>query len=641
MILNLPALVRKTFTELSFYERIFLTVIPPLSALLFFAFLARHSQMDDALIYLRYIRNVVEGYGLTYNAGEKFNALTSPLYTVLLVTMSFFLKSLQAATVVLSAGFLFAASILGARLFGRGTLEAVVTASLICSVHYFYQTMGMETTLFLFLAASSLYLYKQNSRWFLVTLALLVITRNEGVFLGLMLGTDYLLRHRALPDIKMLLLAVAIFLAPYVFNFLYYGDFVATTGSAKIGQGKSGLWGESGIFFRTGYFIPAFFSNSIAALITLLILTVYGAWSLRREPLAILTLLFLVLLLAFYAGFNIPAYHWYYGPFFFFALLFACRGFFNLLDRLMAQRPDKYRIGAMLAVSGLALFMASRLISFNEILPQQNYVATGNWLKENTLPEASVAMVEIGLVGWYSERYIIDILGLVNPHNADYVAQREFSSWLMHYQPDYLLRHEPVWPHESSIPPLESAGFYEPVSNFQVPGLVLLRRSYDHSPEDIATHVQELQMRSAILHNLVESADSQSPQLLLEGGDLFAHAPAEVEFDLEVAAEILEVSYGIRPAAHGQHGELCFRISNERNQELMLNDCLLPDTEVEGMRRVREIQFTGMPGDKLKFSITCPQTCDYAWTYWSDLLLRRKHSNSATIGQESGVAIRL
>ena len=278
----------------------------------------------------------------------------------------------------------------------------------------------------------------------------------------------------------------------------------------------------------------------------------------------------------------------------------------------------------MLAISGLALFMASRLVSFDEILPQQNYVATGNWLKENTAPEASVALVEIGLVGWYSERYIIDILGLVNPYNADYVAQREFSSWLMHYQPDYLLRHEPVWPHETSIPPLEAAGFYEEVSNFPVPGLVLLRRSSAHSPDDIAAYAQESQMRSALLRSLVESTESQSPQVLLEGKDLFAHAPAELELELEAAAEILEVSYGIRSAAQDLHAELCFSISNERNQELLLIDCLLPDTKLEGMHRVKEIPLTGMPGDKLRFSISCPQTCDYAWTYWSDLLLRTK-----------------
>jgi len=623
MRLNLPAIARKTLTDLSFFERIFLTVIPPFLVLAFFAFMARNSQMDDALIYLRYIRNVVEGYGLTYNVGEKFNALTSPLYTVLLVASSFVVDSLQIATVTLSAGFLFAASIVGARLFARSTLEIVITASFICSVHFFYQTIGMETTLFLFLAALSLVLYKQNSQWFLITLALLAITRSEGVFLGLVLGADYLLRHRALPDLRILVLAIMIFLAPYVFNFWYYGEFLATTGSAKIGQGQSGLWGESAVFFRIGYFIWAFFSDSLAAAIILLIFAGYGAWSLRDKPIAVMTLLFLGLLLLFYAGFNIPGYHWYYGPFFFFGLLFACRGICDLLERLAVLSPLVFRAGAMLAVTGMALFMAARLISFNEIVPQQNYVDTGNWLKENTAPDASVAMVEIGLVGWYSERYIIDILGLVNPHNADYIAQREFSSWLLHYQPDYLLRHEPVWPHESSIPPLEAAGFYEQVNSFPVSGLVLLRRSSQLSAEDIIGHVQDRKSRSSIVRSMVESKKSQSPQVRLEGDDLFAHAPVELELELETEAQILEVSYGIRSAAQGLHAELCFSIVHERNQELLLEDCLLPDTELEQMHRVREIPLMGLPGDRLSFSISCPQSCDYGWTYWSNLLSRR------------------
>jgi len=34
------------------------------------------------------------------------------------------------------------------------------------------------------------------------------------------------------------------------------------------------------------------------------------------------------------------------------------------------------------------------------------YQIIGQWLKENTPDDAKVALVEIGTVGWYSDRYI-------------------------------------------------------------------------------------------------------------------------------------------------------------------------------------------------------------------------------------------
>ncbi|NQT13404.1 MAG: hypothetical protein HQ582_11685 [Planctomycetes bacterium] len=43
------------------------------------------SSMDDTWIYLRYVKNVLEGQGWVYNLGEHVNALTSPLWGALLL----------------------------------------------------------------------------------------------------------------------------------------------------------------------------------------------------------------------------------------------------------------------------------------------------------------------------------------------------------------------------------------------------------------------------------------------------------------------------------------------------------------------------------------------------------------------------
>ena len=53
-----------------------------------FGWLKRADQVDDASIYLRYARNVVEGRGWAFNAGEAVNGATSTGNTLLLVALS-------------------------------------------------------------------------------------------------------------------------------------------------------------------------------------------------------------------------------------------------------------------------------------------------------------------------------------------------------------------------------------------------------------------------------------------------------------------------------------------------------------------------------------------------------------------------
>jgi arabinofuranosyltransferase len=160
--------------------RMLLIAAVPLCVVAFFSYLARNYQMDDALIYLRYVRNFHEGFGLVYNPGEKFNGLTSPLFTYVSLAASFLSGNLQLVTTVISAFFLTCAAILGGIVFSNGKWETLFTAVVIGSFGYFYHTFGMETPLFVMLIGLSLYLYKFNSRYFVIALALLTITRFEG-----------------------------------------------------------------------------------------------------------------------------------------------------------------------------------------------------------------------------------------------------------------------------------------------------------------------------------------------------------------------------------------------------------------------------------------------------------------------------
>ncbi|MDZ7620939.1 MAG: hypothetical protein U5O69_00325 [Candidatus Competibacteraceae bacterium] len=54
------------------------------------------------MIYLRYVRNFLNGSGLVYNPGVYFNGLTSPLYSYLAILTGLLLDNLQSANILLA-----------------------------------------------------------------------------------------------------------------------------------------------------------------------------------------------------------------------------------------------------------------------------------------------------------------------------------------------------------------------------------------------------------------------------------------------------------------------------------------------------------------------------------------------------------
>jgi hypothetical protein len=462
-----------------------LLLIGPILLALYFGYVWREYQLDDALIYLRYIKNFQEGHGLVYNPGERFNGLTSPFFTFIILLGSFFIKNLQWLSVVKAICFLVATAYLSSKLFFRSRFGELLTMFSIVGFGYFYSTIGMETPLFLLLIVLSLYLYKIDSDYVVISLALLVITRSEGIFLAAPICIDYLIRHRKLPKPAYLISGIALLVLPFIFNKFYYGDFLAVTGSAKIGQGKSGFWGYGWIFFQADYLFGFFSGNRYIAW-GLLSFAALGVILLRKNRLAIITLVFVISLLGFYGLLNIPNYHWYYAPFFLFSLIFACSAIEWLMLNCWQAKWVSPQGFAILALIFLMGFYFKNTMPWESGFRNESYILMGKWLKTNTPENSSVAMVEVGTVGWYADRRIIDILGLTNPHNAKYIAKGDVHSWPKHYQPDYILCHNPLWIHETVAKNLEESGAYAPVPNFNFPGYNLLYKTGKVADDQIA-----------------------------------------------------------------------------------------------------------------------------------------------------------
>ncbi len=69
------------------------------------------------------------------------------------------------------------------------------------------------------------------------------------------------------------------------------------------------------------------------------------------------------------------------------------------------------------------------------------YREAGLWLRANSPAEARVAYVEIGILGYYSERYIYDLQGLVSPNAIPFVARHDIVGAFRAAPTDYVVFH--------------------------------------------------------------------------------------------------------------------------------------------------------------------------------------------------------
>jgi hypothetical protein len=142
-----------------------------------------------------------------------------------------------------------------------------------------------------------------------------------------------------------------------------------------------------------------------------------------------------------------------------------------VLDKILSVRKNRMLV-PLLGV----LLISSAFISRLELGdPNHPYSKVSDWFVHNTEPSVSIAMVEIGIIGFFSDRPIIDILGLVNPHNAKLIGQRDYSGWLEYYDPDYIFVHDPVWVHEVSVVSAVKSGRYAEDGTFNFQGYKLYK----------------------------------------------------------------------------------------------------------------------------------------------------------------------
>ncbi|MCP4229867.1 MAG: hypothetical protein GY771_06925 [bacterium] len=379
--------------------------------------------MDDAYISLRYAANLANGYGLTFNPGQTpVEGFSNPLWTLIITIPELVglrgiypVKVISALFALLNLPAVYLAS---RRLYGEEKPTAVA-AILVCISAPFavWAGAGMETPLFTLLALLAIYFYLGDRLWITsVFLGLIALTRPEGiVFFPPFFVAAVVSRKTTIKQIAAILLPAVILVGGYLaFRISYFGDILPNTYYAKMGGG----FGQA----LAGILYLARFSAFTALPLWIL----FGIISFRKAVISRDKYLIVVLIMAYVAfivsaGFDLPAFRFFANVWPLVALM--CAGGFVWLSGKLGTR---WRWVFCAAVIGWSAFGAYQLrernmmgafsdrvgIRENGAGERSSALAIGRYLKKNAGAGDKLALIDAGLMPYYSGLDVLDVWGL-------------------------------------------------------------------------------------------------------------------------------------------------------------------------------------------------------------------------------------
>jgi hypothetical protein len=153
-----------------------------------------------------------------------------------------------------------------------------------------------------------------------------------------------------------------------------------------------------------------------------------------------------------YSLLGVSRYFWYYAPLVPGFIIAVGLGISALKKFITGVMNSKSRSTILpLMISGTLLTV---LFFFNGVnlwqMGQNNdpryevYKAAGEWINANTMPDDKIGALEVGIIGFFAKRPMVDFAGLIQPEVAKQFRTdsnyEDAAFWaIKRYQPDYLV----------------------------------------------------------------------------------------------------------------------------------------------------------------------------------------------------------
>jgi arabinofuranosyltransferase len=484
-----------------------------IGCMLFIGFVFSLGLIDDSYISLRFARNFANGHGLVFNVGEKVEGYTCFLWVWLLglLKRAFAGLDLAVAAKYLGIGLgalgllvIYRSADLLQRTAGRSQFIASATPFSLVLVaanlpFVFWSFSGMETGLYLLLLVGSTYYllrYLTDDAGHLkdvffssVLLVLACMTRPETYVIPICNLVFVLVREkrRRIGAVGLLMLPfAAIFLPYFIWRYTYYGYLFPNTYYAKVAGGSGAL-----SLFGLGYLVRGGIPH-VVFIVFILSKLARRARSLRLGDYYVLAVLAIWVAIVIYTG----ADHFAELRFFVFMLPFMYLACFDEIaafsgavgdgiSRLLKMRsrgPVKRIPIALLAIATFLGLFYYHSLGLTATVRCGRHLAdrwslVGKWLQENSGPGDVIATPVVGAIGYYCDRTIVDMLGIVDgviahtPNAAPGTGPKDHNR----FNSEYVLSRNPTYIYLLQFRPSEQAFLERPS---RIPALQDLKRYF-------------------------------------------------------------------------------------------------------------------------------------------------------------------
>ena len=413
--------------------------------------------LDDAFITLTYSKNIALGKGFVYNHPPATFGTTTPLFALIIAALSAILPWIDIPVIAVFFTTFCWIGIVWLFVIFRNEWQLnywkILVIALVFYVLGWIKFLGMEAYLFAFLLTLSVSLFLSGRRLLTgFSSGLLFLTRGEGVlvlpaFLLFILIRDKKEARHVIKTFSKILIG---FLLPtllwFLFAYFNFGAILPNTLAAKQAQGQANFLNT---FFMklVNFWLPLWFKQfEILPTVNLSWLFVLAGFAAAlRHSQWLIWIGWIALYILGYSILKVSTYSWYFLPVIFVLNILLSLGFIQIIEFLYKNiKNNTFRFLTISVFATISLWTLitpapAHGIGHRGDPRAESYINLSQWLNKNTKSDESVAYIEIGYLGYYTNNRIIDLAGLILPDIVQYISRGDFASGFWNYRPDYYI----------------------------------------------------------------------------------------------------------------------------------------------------------------------------------------------------------
>ena len=438
--------------------------------------------LDDAWIHQTYARNFGERYQWSFLIDDPSGGSTGPLWGMLIALLYMLKIPPLWGTYFFGFFILWGTAITGSILFEKiapekGSYKLIAGGLIAAEWHLVWSALsGMETILLiLVLLVFFCWLMDKRENWWLpgILIGLSIWVRPDGLTLLGPAAMSLLLRGYPLKKLLKKLLAFAagalLLFGPYIlFNWLVSGDIWPNTFYAK--QAEYEALRQSGLLIRYLRIGLQFITGVGILLLPGIVIELKDQIQSKNWE-AVAAFIWMAGYLGLYAW-RLPVTYQhgrYIIPAMPVGFLFGLSGLIKWAEmkaeELWRRLISGVWIGSTIIVTASFWIYGARAYALDVAVIETEMVRTARWIEENTKENAIIAAHDIGALGYFAERKILDLAGLITPDVIPIIRDEDkLAEHLDKEQADYLMTF-PSWYSgltDGLIPVYQSKGGFAP-----------------------------------------------------------------------------------------------------------------------------------------------------------------------------------